>query len=194
MTIYDLYPSFVQIHYHGPQFNHISTVPTRQWNPLGGTRGGGGYTAWDSSNRDALDMIDDLTDDMALLLPTTAGIDSAIIWNYPSLGAPAVPVYGYTLTTPGNDASPGWDAATEFIYTFYDSAFNTAKLVVLEAASNGSFAQSNPAGFSSDEAQLPGGFIVDTNAWASRAGFQPSTIRHLTRGLNKRLRRKYLRG
>jgi hypothetical protein len=191
MTAYETWPSFIEIGYTGAFADHVATLCTRAWNSLGGTRGAGGYTAWDGSNRDALDMIEDVTADMALLLPATAVITSWVIFNWLSTTGPIVPVAAGSLNVAGADASPGWYEASQMTFSFYDSMFKPCKLVLLDAATNNNFSKIAAGSLSSDQSQLPGGFIADVNAWASRAGNQPKTIRNLTQTLNRRLRKKY---
>ena len=191
MTRYETYPSFIQIGYQSAESRHVQTLCTRQWNSLGGTRGAGGYTAWDGSNRDALDMIEDVTADMALMLGLDSLITDWTIFNWLSTTGPIVPVAAGTLAVAGADTTAGWTPAVQATYTFFDSAFLPAKVVVLDAASNNDFGRVPAGSLTSAQAQLPGGFIADSNAWASRAGNQPTVIRQLSFTLNRKLRKKY---
>lgn len=191
MARYSLYPAFIQLQYHSLRARHIALLPTRTWNELGGTRGAGGYVAWDGSNRDALDMIEDYTDDMALLMPDSSVIDGWIIFAYPDVDADPLPRAAGTLAVAGADTTPGWTPAVQFTYTYFDRSFFPVKNVILDAASNGDFSRTPASGMTSTEIQLPGGFSSDTNAWSSRAGEQPFVIRNLTRTLNRKLRKQY---
>jgi hypothetical protein len=191
MAKHDLSPGFIELGYVSSFARHVATLPTRAWNELGGTRGAGGYLAWDASNRDALDMIEDYAADMALLLPSSVTITDWIIYVKNSPTDPSVPVMAGSLSVAGSHATPGWSEAVQMTFSIVDTGFYPSKLVVLDAASENTFSKVAGGSLDSTHVQLPGGFIADTNAWSSRAGNQPKTIRNMTVTLNEKLRQSY---
>lgn len=192
MTEHGLYPSFIKVEYHSTFAPHVMLLPTRQWNPLGGTTGHGGYVAWDDSDRDADGMIIDLITELTKICSDEVDFDNYIIYNVPTPGASPIPVAGDDCNAlTGIDGTPGWFKATQFTYTFFDTAFNTVKLVLLDASSNGDFSRRSPGSLTSDESSPSAEFMLDTNAWSSRAGFRPSVLRSLAVTINDKLRREY---
>lgn len=192
MTEYGLGPSYVRIFYRSVFGRHVMTLPTRQYNPLGGTLGFGGYEAWNASNRDAETMITDLCADIAELLPDSSTFESYTIYDQTSIGSGIyVPRATNVIVRDGQDATAGWVAAVQATFTLFDTDFNTAKLVLLDVASNNDFNRVAAADYSSAQNQAPGELLNPANAWSSRAGLQPTENRHLSFTLNKKLRKQY---
>lgn len=192
MTIHSLYPAYVLMRYHSKYAPHTMVVPTRAWNALAGTNGKGGFEAWDASDVDAVDMIEELATALSYLQWSDgSAFDDWTIFTLASETDPPLPRATGTLGLAGQDDTPGYTKAVQFTYTFYDTGFNTAKIVLLDAASNGDFAKRNLATLSSDELAVATHFMADTNAWASRAGFQPNSVRSLAKTLNEELRKSY---
>lgn len=187
-----LFPGFIVIDYHSTVGQHKMTIPTRAWNPLGGTTGHGGYVAWDSSDRDADEMVIDLVTELCKICSDEVDFDRYTIYTMADVDAFPVPVAGDTCNAlTGVDGTPGWFKAVQFTYTFYDTEFKDAKLTLLDASSNGDFSKRLPGALSADEQDVVDEFILVSNAWSSRNGARPSTLRSLTVNLNQKLRREY---
>jgi hypothetical protein len=191
MTEYSLFPSFVRIFYHSVFGRHTMTLPTRQWNVAIGTGGQGGYEAWDTTPRDALAMITDWVGELAGVTPDSVVYDEFVIYNMLAEDAPANVVGGGSLAVSGTDATPGWIAGTQATFTFYDTAFLPAKVVVLDAASNNLFNKVPYAAASAAQVAVFDSYALATNAWSSRAGNRPATPRNLLYTLNRKLRKQY---
>lgn len=188
----DLYPGFCLVEYHSNKGQHKMTLPTRNWNPLGGTTGHGGFEAWDSSDRDADEMIIDLVTELCKICSDEVDFDRYTYYQIDEPGASPHPVASDTLDAlTGIDGTPGWFLAVQFQYTMYDTEFGTSKLVLLDASSNNNFAKRLPGGLSADELAPFTEFSKVTNAWSSRNGARPSALRSLTVDLNDKLRKEY---
>jgi hypothetical protein len=136
-------------------------------------------------------MILDMAEGLATCLPDSAAFDSYVIYDEQTVGGVLVPVNSNSISQAGLDSTPGWFPAVQFTWTFFDSAFLPAKLVLLDAASNGDFSKLSPSAWSSAQEQAPLKFALGSNAWASRAGNQPLTPRNLCQTLNRKLRKQY---
>jgi hypothetical protein len=167
------------------------SLPTRLWNPAGGAGAGGTFPAWDTSTRDAADMVVDLVALLAVAMPDSVTFDDYTIFTQPLETDFPVPVYSAGLGTAGTDATPGWTQAVQKTFTFYDTTFATAKIVLLDAASNNDFSKHPAGSLTADEIAIGTLFASVGEAWSSRAGFRPATLLSVTRTLNETLRRKY---
>jgi len=191
MALHSLYPSFIQIQEHSAYGRHIRTLPTLQWNSLGGTNGFGGYEAWDSSDRDADDMVQEFCTAAKELFPTSYHFDSYIIYNYPSADAAPQPVKTNTIAIAGTVASPGINKATQQTWSYFDSGFNTFKVVLLDVDCGSNFEPLYPADLNADQTAFADVLASVNNAWASRAGLVPTVLRKVTSKLNDKLRAEY---
>lgn len=190
-TLFTLRPSFVRIFYHSVLSAHVMNLPTRQWSQSLGTNPQGGFLNWLEVDVDADDMVQALAQTLQDLLPVTGELDSYVIYNYPTDEDIFVPVAGNTLALVGSDATPGQNAATQKTFTFYDSAFHTSKVVLLDGASDDLWVKKNLASANAFEQALVTVWTDEDWAWSSRQNFQPTTLRSITTTLNRRLRRKY---
>lgn len=192
MPLHSLFPSYYVINYHSELARHKMTLPTRAWNSLGGTGGSGGFTAWDESNRDAIEMIVDLVALLVVRHGATVVYDDWTIYNIPVENGPAFPVAAGVFTgATGEDSSPGWYKAVQATFSFFDTAFNESKVVLLDAASDNGFDRRSIATYIAAETDVATEWMLDSNAWASRAGFQPVTFRTVTYTINNALRKRY---
>jgi hypothetical protein len=192
MATHLLNPSAVRINYHSVFAQHTMTLPTRAWNPLAGTNGFGGYEAWDLSERDAQDMIEGLVFTFVDVLHSSVVFDNWVIYNEASPGGVMLPVASDIFAgVVGTEATPGWYEAVQGIFTFYDTSFNTAKISILEYASKNNFARRTYTTASAPEVAIADEYMVSSNAWSSRAGFRPSTLRSLSLGINDALKKQY---
>jgi hypothetical protein len=191
MTLHSLYPAFIKLKYHTDYSPHIATIPTRAWIPSGGTHGEGGFEAWDLTDRDAHAMILELATAFSLLQGGDGVMDSYTIYTMASEDAFPLPVAANALAFPAGDATPGWDKWVQATWTFYDTAFETAKLVLLDAASQNNFNTRPPGGLTPDEQGVADVYMDEANAWSSRNNLRPSALRSCAFDINDALKRQY---
>jgi hypothetical protein len=183
MAEHSLFPGYVLFNYHSNIASHTMTLPTRNWNPVSVTGTMGSFEAWDSSTRDAEAMIDDLVTAFAAAYSSEVVFDRATIYQLASETDPPLPKAAKIINVPGTFGTPGWFKAVQATYTLFDSAFETAKLVLLDFPSRNSFG-TRPAGPLTEEQAILDEYVADTNAWSSRAGFQPQNLRTMRLNIN----------
>lgn len=191
MTEFSLFPGYIDLRYHSVFGRHTQILPTRAWNPSIGTNGKGGFSAWDDSSRDLVDMVEDMVGEIAGVMPDSVVYDSWTCFAMDSDTSPSVVVAQGSLAVPGTDTTPGWIPATQATFTFYDTAFLPAKIVLLDAASNNNFSKVPYASASAAQLAVFDSYGLVTNAWSSRAGNRPSGPRNLLYTLNRKLRKQY---
>jgi hypothetical protein len=167
------------------------TLPTRAWNPVPITGTAGSFLDWNEDPVDAEGMVKDLTAELSNGFPATVAFDSFVIYNYPSEDEAPVPVASGALTDVGSEAAPGQTKAVQAQLTFFDTAFNTYKLVVLDVASFDDWEKQSSTSLHAYQEEVFTQITAETNAWASRAGFRPATLRSGTTKLNDELRKQY---
>lgn len=183
-------PSTVQIHYHSGWGPHVQTLPTTQWDSAIGAHGFGGYTNWAGAAVEADDMINALVNLFAVISQTEIVWDNAVIFNA-YVGTILVPVRGVTLTQVGAVTHSTDDIAQQTQYTAYDTAFHTAKLVLLDSEhSIGAFKQSY-ASLNAAHKAVFDAWSSTAWAWSSRFGARPASLRSVTQKRNDKLRREY---
>jgi len=191
MSLHTLFPSFVRIRSASDFGAHVNTIPTRQWSPGGGTDDSGTFLAWDDSDRDAQDMIVDFVTLLAALYPSGVTFNNFTIFSFDSEDDPPTPRFSGGLAIAGTHADPGYTKAVQTTLSFYDTAFNTAKLVCLDSASDNSFNKHTAADLTAAELAVGVEFSAIESAWSSRANLRPMTLLSVTRTLNEKLRRAY---
>lgn len=193
MTPKTPYPAFILVRYHSTFAPHVQLLPTKEWNPLAGTNGYGGYEAWDSTERDAKEMIEDFLAKTTLLQSDEIDYDDAVVYTMASPTSPAIPRKVIPLTAvTGQDGTPGYFRAVQFTFTFFDTAFNKSKVVLLDASSNNDFTKrTSYASMSADEKGVVDEWILESNAWASRSNLRPASALSLTKTINDKLRKAY---
>jgi len=192
MPVHTLKPSYAQVFYHSSFGAHVMTQPTRQWTPTIIENPQGSYVAWDDSARDADEMINDLVDVLLPKFKSSVSFDQYTLWNFDEDAGFFIPVAANALTGKvGTDGTSAWDEAVESIMTVFDTAFNTAKLVLLDMNSRNNFARRTGATVDADEQAMFDVWSGVTYAWASRAGFRPATIRSVSLGINDELKKQY---
>jgi len=136
-------------------------------------------------------MVVDLATVLADLLPDSGAFDNYTIFSFDDPEEPPTPRFTNGLGIPGTDATAGWINAVQTTISFYDTAFNQVKLVLLDSASNNDFSKHTAAGLSAAELAVGVEFSKIENAWASRATLRPAALLSVTRTLNEKLRRAY---
>lgn len=191
MPEHTLFPSYVLINYHSEFAKHTQTIQTRLWSSIGGTGSAGAYEAWDTSTRDAEDMINDLVDVLKTNFPASVTFDNAVVYNFPSETQAPNPVAFVTLGQVGTEGDPGWYKAVQNQITMYDTDFLIAKIVMLDAASFDDFAKRLAGTVHTGQAAVFDELADANNAWASRANNQILAIVSATTKLNDELRKQY---
>jgi len=182
----------IKIDYHSSYATHKMIIPTRVPVPGAGAGDTLGYTAWDASTVTASDMVATLVANLVKKFPSTVFFDlyTAMMWDAGGVTWNPVEV-GAIADGAGIDDDPGWTQAVESIFTMYDSGFNTVKLNLLDTSSRNNFAARTPLTADADELAIVAEFKSPTNAWASRAQLQPTTLRTIKLGINDELKKQY---
>jgi hypothetical protein len=162
------------------------------WQSAAGAHGYGGFESWSGAVVEADDMVNYLVSAMSLLMPNGVHYDNAVIYTVATPSSPAIPKVVVPLAQVGGISSPGWTRAVQRTMTFFDSEFNTAKLVLLDADSADLFTEVIPAGMSANELSLAAAYCSSSWAWQSRAGFRPVVPRTLSTTINVKLRDSYV--
>jgi len=191
MTAYSLFPSYVKVFYHSIYAQHTMTLPTRRWIPTPVSGANGSYLDWTGTPRDGEEMITDLFTVLQEICSADVNFDTFIIYDIPSEGDAPQPVSGGVIDLPGTVATPGWQKAVQTTFTFFDTAFNKSKLVLLDSASSNDFGKHLAGDFTGGETDVIAQMISEGNAWASRAGFRPSVCLSVTQTINDALRKQY---
>lgn len=192
MTIHSPGPAFVQIHYHSGWGRHIQTIPIGQWFPPDVLNPLGTVQPWAVVFPTSLaGMVDDLVNKFAAIAQSAVVWDQVVVFTQPDPAVPAHPRAIGALTQVGALAVNANDIAMQQTYTFFDSDFNTVKLVLLDMEDSlGNF----PVPYASLNAAhkaIVDTFTDDNAAWSSRAGFRPNTLRQAVQKRNDKLRREY---
>lgn len=187
-----LKPSYIQFRYHSSLGSHKMTLPTRQWSSAGGISGFGSYVSWDDNVRDVGDMVDDFVDLLRVQFPSSVIFDDWQVFNWNETAGFFIPVAGDSFTAKaGTDAAPGWFYAVESVFTMFDTEYATAKLVLLDTSSRGNFARRTGATADAGELAIFTAYSDEANAWASRNGQRPATLRSISLGINDALKKQY---
>jgi len=182
----------VLLRYNSTWGAHKMLLPTRTWSAAFGPAGVGGYTAWDTSTIAADDMIEALVTLFLAKFPATVHFTQWQVMQWDAGAETWNPVAGAVLTGfAGTDDDPGWSQAVQGVYTFYDTAFQTFKLNLLDMSSRNNFARRASGTYDADEIAIFDELEADTNAWASRAGNQLTSCRSGSLGINDELKKQY---
>jgi hypothetical protein len=191
MTAFGLDPGFMVVDYQSPYAFHKMRLPTRAWSPVG-SHGFGSFTAWDASTIQADEMVADLFTNITKLYRPEVTFAGATIFTQASPTASPLPAAFIPFTgIVGLDGTVNWTEAVEEIITFYDTAFYTSKLVLLDVNSLNNFARRSAATLSADELSVAASWMSLSSAWSSRAGFRPSAVRSASLGINDALKKTY---
>ncbi len=192
MTTHTLKPSYIQLNYHSEFGAHEMTLPTTQWAAFSPTNDTGSFTAWDTSVVDTEIMVTDLVDALVTQFRPSVSFDSYTVWNFDDPSEQFIPVAALAFTGKvGTDSTTAWYEAVQSVFTAFDTAFNTVKLVLLDMNSRNNFARRSFATAGLDELALFAEWSRSDRAWASRAGFRPSVLRSISLGINDALKKQY---
>lgn len=189
MTLFSLFPSYVNIFYHSPWAPHIATLPTRQWSP-GADQGT--FTAWDLSDIDADTMINEYVDGVLGILTEEIVFDYYQIMNFLAPDGLPVPVAYADLAQAGT-VTPGTidNKAIQFTVSWQCLGGYLLKTVLMDANSAPDHDRIGATAIAAAIPDMVTAITAATNAWASRAGTQPLFAKQAAYTLNERLRRAY---
>ena len=168
---------------------HISTHPCRAWSPAGGDQGS--FSAWDSSDVDAIDMINGFVDVLQPFYTGDTSFDQAIIYTMADELADPQP-RGFIAFTGqvGTSADPVNPAAMS-TYTFRTDNFGLLKIIMLDAPVTAEFQPFTDIASSADLGALFDYIKADTKAFAGRDNGQPAQFVKATFKLSDELRHAY---
>lgn len=190
MTPGSLAPAFVRIEYHSSFGPHVMIIPTNEAVSLTVPFASLEIQAWDSSNRNLDDMVNELVTAMLPRFPGSVEFDNYTFFSQPTPDDLPIPIGSTDLAGAGSATTPGWYKATQETIIFRDTASNIAKLVLLDFASGNNFEKySNPVTIGVDV--IATAFMDESNGWRSRKNFRPATFLKRTATLNEKLRRAY---
>lgn len=186
----DLSPGFIRVDYVSPYAPHVMILPVNTptidvGDPLAST-----ITAWDTGQRDWVDMATDLVTEIADAYATTVNFQRLTLFNKPDPDEDAIFIASTGIDIDGTVAVPGYYRATQLTFNAKDVENKIAKLVLLDFASGGLFEKTQTLTGSGLEA-IWGEWASNLNGWSSRNGARPATFISATRTLNEKLRRAY---
>lgn len=189
MTVFTLFPSYVQANYHSSRGVHVAIMPTLQWSPGGSN---GVFETWDSVGVDADTMIQEFFDAYFPLFPTTVEFDSYTIFNFPDEDSHPEPVSFGALgqVGTGNAATTTW-VAIQATITWQCGGGFILKTVGLDAVASANFAKTGPLTIATQIPDVVAAITGSGNGWASRAGTQPLFGKQIAYTVNEKLRRNY---
>lgn len=136
-------------------------------------------------------MVTDLLDKIKVLYPSSVTFNGATLYTQPDPDVPATPQLTTTLAVAGTSVGTSWGKAVELSLTFRDTAFNLARLVLLDCPTGNDFDQKIYGDLDSGVQDVVNEFMSTSKAWASARGNRPSTFIKQTATLNEKLRRAY---
>lgn len=193
MTVHSLFPAFVKINYHSAFGAHAQILSVREWNPvpLVPLNDLGSFTNWLGLPVDGEEMIDEYVLKLKEFYLASTVIDTATIYTMDTETSPAIPRASMALGVPGVEVSTNWSKAVQHQYILRDTAYNMAKLILLDAPIGTSWDPVTTLTGSAEAAALVG--VLTSSAWAfsSKANLQITTFQKITYKLNDKLRKEY---
>lgn len=190
MTLHALGPYYIQINYHSADAPHSHIIGCNEWDSFSAGGSSGSILAWDTSQKDTDDMVEQLVDTLLPFYNSDTVYDNFIVWHKPVDPGPANPVAGESFTGKvGTGVGGSWAQAVQRTLVFRTAAFHQAKLVLLDAQSGNSFSPvyTPDSTISAVLAELS----ADDNGWAGRDDAQILSFVKMTTTLNEALRKAY---
>lgn len=186
MTAFSLWPSFVRIFYHSKYAPHTMTIPTRTWQ-AGANQGE--FVTHNAGTVDADTMVNELVDQLAAnYYGANDAFDNYVIYNYPDVSEPPVPVAGNTLAVPGSGTVTAYQEDAQLTIIWRTTLFHIFKLTLMDAEPGASFR--DDVSFGSPESLLHDIVTNPDNGWAGRDGYRPNTFVKVRRTINDRLHKR----
>jgi len=193
MTVHSPAPAALVIRGHSPYGSHTAYYWTKEWNPVPLVPGNllGSYTSWLSLPVDGEVMADELVAKLAPFYHATYTIDSAQVVTIDPLDPIQIPRAIKAYGTPGTEVDAGLDKATQILFMLRDTAYNMAKVMLLDCVISGNFLPLTDITGSAESLALVGVFASDSWAFTSKADLKIASFQKVTYKHNDALRKKY---
>jgi len=193
MTVHSPAPASLVVRGHSPYGSHTAQYWTKEWNPVPLVPGNllGSYTNWLSLPVDGEVMADELVAKLAPFYHATYTIDSVQVVTYDPLDPLAIPRAIKAYGTPGTETDPGLDKATQILFMLRDTAYNMAKVMLLDCVISGNFNPLSDISGSPESLALVGVFTSDAWAFTSKADLKIASFQKVTYKHNDSLRKRY---
>lgn len=186
-----LFPAFVNIDYHSAFGAHSMTLPTKVYTGPDGLNPSGTFLAWNSTARDADDMINDLVDLFLPFFKPDTTFDAYTIYTLAEPGAPPQPEYAAALGLDGTSVQTAWSKAVQTTFSFRTDLFGQMKLVFLDAPNNNLWDKISQFDTSPEALAILAELSNSANAWSARDNGKPTVLTQIAYTLNEKLRREY---
>lgn len=191
MTVH-LIEQGVKLEYGTPTAPHSMLIPINEISVLGTDQTDTSVLAWDASNKNLEDMVNELVTTFLAFFPIGTFFSIATLLITDPEDEALVPAFSWTLTgMEGEAISPGWYTAVEWTISFRSLDNNVSKLVFLDAGSFDNFNKIISLTGETALAAVIAEYMSLTNGWAARDNTRPATWTQATRTLNEKLRRAY---
>lgn len=193
MTVHSPSPAALVIRGHSPYGSHTAYYWTKEWNPVPLVPGNllGSYTNWLSLPVDGEEMADELVAKLAPFYHATYTIDSAQVVTIDPADPIQIPRAIKAYGTPGTEVDAGLDKATQILFMLRDTAYNMAKVMLLDCVISGNFLPLTDISGSAESLALVGVFTSDAWAFTSKADLKIASFQKVTYKHNDALRKKY---
>jgi hypothetical protein len=136
-------------------------------------------------------MADELVEKLAPFYHASYTIDSVQVVTYDPSDPIAIPRAIKAYGSPGTETDAGLDKATQILFIMRDTAYNMAKIMLLDSVISGDFNPLSDISGSAESLALVGVFTSDAWAFTSKADLKISTFQKVTYKHNDALRAKY---
>jgi hypothetical protein len=193
MAEHDNAPTSLIVRSHSAFGNHSATFHAKEWNSVPLIPGNllGSFTNWLSLPVDGEAMADELVDKLKVFYPPNYFIDSVQIVTYDPLDPIAIPRAIKAYGVAGTETDTGWSKATMQNYILRDSAYNMAKIVLLDTVNQNQWNPVTDISGSAEATALVGVFTSDAWAFSSKADLKITTFQKITYKLSDSLRKRY---
>jgi len=193
MTEHSPAPACFVVRGHSPYGSHTASYWTKEWNPVPLVPGNllGSYTNWLSLPVDGEEMADELVAKLAPFYHATYTIDSVQVVTYDPADPLAIPRAIKAYGAPGTEVDAGLDKATQILFMLRDTAYNMAKIMLLDAVISGNFNPLSDISGSAESLALVGVFTSDAWAFTSKADLKIASFQKVTYKHNDALRKRY---
>lgn len=193
MTVHSPAPASLVVRGHSTFGNHTAQFWTKEWNPVPLVPGNllGSYTNWLSLPVDGEVMADELVAKLAPFYDPSYTIDTVQVVTYDPLDPLAIPRAIKAYGTQGTETDPGLNKATQILFMMRDTAYNMAKIMLLDCIISGDFEPLTDISGSPESLALVGVFTSDAWAFTSKADLKIASFQKVTYKHNDKLRARY---
>lgn len=185
-------PYFVQVNYHSGFAPHSQQIPVKGWQPGTGASVAGDFLNWDDSLQDADDLMSSLADLFCAFYPPSVVLDNYIVFKQVGTDEIYTPVAsGVFISKVGTLTVYVWNEAVEMTFNWRSTNFGLFKIVLLDSASEGTFAKVPSLPASGPIKNLNDELVATSNPFMARDNGRPSAFISRTSTLNEKLRKAY---